>query len=486
MNMSDKAVRVVSHSVQNASKPTYEVDDTETKALTRRVLWKLDTRVLPPIAILYLCNFFDRSNVGNAKILGLEDDLHLTNHHYAVALSIFYVFYVVSDLPSNLFLKTATPRLWLPILAILWGIVVMCIGFVRNFAEFVVVRSLLGIFEGGLYPGSLLYLSMMYTKEELALRVGIFYSSASLSGAFGGLLASGLSHIPKTSVVDWKWRWIMIIEGILTILCGIGAIFLIPNSVETATFLTPTERSHASARLKASNYISGSLIEPERFQWSEVIRGILSPQLWLNATAYFAICCALYSFSLFLPSIIVSLGYSGSKAQLMTVPPYAVAAVTGTFVAFLSDRLRLRGVLVLFTLPLAVIGYAVIARVDSNSVKYGMTFLMAVGIYSSVPPILVWLLNNSAGHYKRATSGAMQLVIANCGGIVAAFLYPNDQKPVYYESHNIVMGCLCYAWVAVLLNILYCWKVNKDKVEGKYDKYIGYGDDRDPSFKMIL
>ncbi|KAF2815183.1 retrograde regulation protein 2 [Mytilinidion resinicola] len=418
-------------------------------------------RLLPPIAILYLCNFFDRSNVGNAKILGLEDDLHLTNHHYAVALSIFYVFYVVSDLPSNLFLKTATPRLWLPILAILWGIVVMCIGFVRNFAEFVVVRSLLGIFEGGLYPGSLLYLSMMYTKEELALRVGIFYSSASLSGAFGGLLASGLSHVPKTSIVDGKWRWIMIIEYILTILCGISAIFLIPNSVETASFLTPTERSHA------------------------IIRGILSPQLWLNATAYFAICCALYSFSLFLPSIIVSLGRSGSKAQLMTVPPYAVAAVTGTLVAFLSDRLRLRGVLVLFTLPLGVIGYAVIARVESASVKYGMTFLMAVGIYSSVPPILVWLLNNSAGHYKRATSGAMQLVIANCGGIVAAFLYPNDQKPVYYESHNVVMGCLCYAWLAVL-NVLYCLKVNKDKAEGKYDKYIGYGDDRDPSFKMIL
>jgi predicted MFS family arabinose efflux permease len=130
----------------------------------------------------------------------------------------------------------------------------------------------------------------------------------------------------------------------------------------------------------------------------------------------------------------------------MTVPPSAVAAVTGTFVAFLSDRIWLRGVLVLFTLPLAVIGYVVIARVDCNHVKYGMTFLMSAGIYSSVPPILVWLLNNSAGHYKRATSGAMQLVLENCGGIVGAFLYPNTEKPTYYKSHNVVMGCLIYAW----------------------------------------
>jgi hypothetical protein len=131
----------------------------------------------------------------------------------------------------------------------------------------------------------------------------------------------------------------------------------------------------------------------------------------------------------------------------MTVPPYAVAAMTATLYAFLSDRLRLRGVLSLFALPLGVIGYAVIARVESNSVKYRMTFLMGVGIYSSVPPILVWLLNNSAGHYKRATSGAMQLVLANFGGIVAAFLYPNSEKPLYYKSHNVAMGCLLAAWV---------------------------------------
>lgn len=162
------------------------------------------------MSIIYLCNFFDRSNVGNAKILGLESDLHLNNHQYAVGLAVFYVFYIVADVPSNLFLKRATPRIWLPLLALLWGVSVMCIGFVRNYAEFLVVRCLLGIFEGGLYPGSLLYLSTLYTREELTLRVGIFYSSASLSGAFGGLLATGLSNVPVTSIVNARWRWVRV------------------------------------------------------------------------------------------------------------------------------------------------------------------------------------------------------------------------------------------------------------------------------------
>jgi predicted MFS family arabinose efflux permease len=89
-------------------------------------------------------------------------------------------------------------------------------------------------------------------------------------------------------------------------------------------------------------------------------------------------------------------------------------------VAFVSDRLHLRGVVMLFTLPIAIIGYAVIANVDSPHIQYGMTFLMATGQYASVPCILVWMSNNSAGHYKRATTSALQLAIANCGGFVAS------------------------------------------------------------------
>jgi sugar phosphate permease len=165
-------------------------------------------RILPPLAILYLANFVDRSNVGNAKILGLATDLNMTNHQYATALSVFFVFYVVSELPSNLILKRMTPKFWLPFLVFITGIIVMCIGFVKTYAQFIVVRILLGIFEGGLYPGSLLFLSTLYTREELALRVGIFYSAASLSGAFGGLLARGLSAISATSTIHGSWRWV--------------------------------------------------------------------------------------------------------------------------------------------------------------------------------------------------------------------------------------------------------------------------------------
>lgn len=145
---------------------------------------------------------------------------------------------------------------------------------------------------------------------------------------------------------------------------------------------------------------------------------------------------------------------NANEVQLWSVIPYAVAAIlTGNypllciknlqtlilyfhsvFVAFLSDRLKLRGVVMLFSLPIAIIGYAVIANTDNPKVQYGMTFMMATGMYASVPCILVWMSNNSAGHYKRATTSAMQLAIANCGGFVASKYYFSQRFGDFFSN----------------------------------------------------
>ncbi|KAJ0415558.1 major facilitator superfamily domain-containing protein [Aspergillus carlsbadensis] len=459
------------------------------QTLTRRILFKLDTRILPILALLFLCSFLDRTNVGNAKILGLEDDLNITNDQYDIGLAVFYLFYILSEVPSNLIIKKASPKIWLPALTLVWGIFTMCLGFVRNFGSFVAVRVLLGIAEGGLLPGMVLYLSSFYRRGDLALRIGLFYTAASLSGAFGGLLARGLAEIGPRGGLE-GWRWIMIIEGLLTFVCGVSSYFGLPNSLETAPFLTEEERKFACERIRLDIPSAQGALEDEKdsFRWSEVRRGLLDPQMWFSATAYFAILSGLYSFGLFLPTIIDESGFASdaNQVQLWTVIPYAVAAGLTVVVAFLSDRLKLRGVLMLFTLPIAIAGYAAIGNISDAHIKYGMTFLMATGMYASVPCILVWNSNNSAGHYKRATTSGMQLAIANCGGFVATFIYPNEDKPQYHRGHTVVMSLLIFAWFMILLNVFYCAKVNRDKRNGKYAQYEGYNDDRDPNFKMVL
>ncbi|KAG5790213.1 hypothetical protein H9Q69_010713 [Fusarium xylarioides] len=217
--------------------------------LTRRVLFKTDTRVLPSLALLFLCSFLDRTNVGNAKIIGMEKDLGLTNLQYSQGLAVFYATNVFSELPSNLVLKKVSPRIWLPTLTVVWGIITMCLGFVRNFASFAAVRALLGVAEGGLLPGMVLYLSSIYTRGELALRIGIFYTAASLSGAFGGLLARGLAAIGPRGDLE-GWRWILIIEGLMTVAAGSIVFFTLPNNLTTARYFTPEEREWAVNRLE--------------------------------------------------------------------------------------------------------------------------------------------------------------------------------------------------------------------------------------------
>ncbi|KAI9053207.1 hypothetical protein LZ554_002174 [Drepanopeziza brunnea f. sp. 'monogermtubi'] len=465
--------------------------DSDTSAMTRRVLLKLDTRIIPVLAALFLCSFLDRTNAGNAKTYKLEHDLDMTDRQYDTGLAVFFATYIASEIPSNLVLKKISPRIWLPALTMAWGLVTMCLGFVRNYKEFVAVRAILGLCEGGLLPGMVLYLSSMYTRGEMALRLGLFYTSASLSGAFGGLLARGLTSIGDHGEQK-KWSWIFIIEGLLTVTVGFGAYFFLPNNVETAHFLSEKEQAFASSRLHMDrpSRLLGDESEHrhEQFEWSEVRRGVFDISTWLSALAYFGVLAGLYSFGLFLPTIIVELGYTANEAQLWSVIPYAVASVVTAAVALLSDRLKLRGTIMLFVLIPAIIGYAVIANISIAypKVKYGMTFLMATGLYASVPCVLVWNSNNSAGHYKRATTAALQLMIANSGGFVATFIYPNIDKPQFHKGHTVVLGLLVFAWFMVLSNVLYCRKVNQDKRAGKYDQYIGCGDDRDPEFLLVL
>ncbi|KAF2011164.1 MFS general substrate transporter [Aaosphaeria arxii CBS 175.79] len=449
--------------------------------LTRQVLWKLDVRLLPILALLFLCSFIDRTNVGNAKILGLEKDIHINDNQYAIGLCIFYATYIASELPSNLVIKKVTPKIWLPILTIVWGALTMCLGFVKGFGSFTAVRALLGVAEGGLLPGMVLYLSQFYQRTEFALRIGIFYTAASLSGAFGGLLARGLNSIGPAGGLE-GWRWIFIVEGLITVAVGVLSYFGLPNSIETAKFLTAEQRAHARNRLEEASRAH------EPFDWAEVRRGIFNLQVWLSACAYFCILCGLYSFGLFLPTIINNLKFASNpnQAQLWTVIPYAVAAVLTVLVAILSDKLALRGPLMLVTLPIAIIGYGVMSYSTNPKVQYGMTFMMATGMYASVPCILSWNSNNSAGHYKRATTSGLQLAIANCGGFVASFTYKKKEAPNFHKSHTIMLGLLCAAWLLVAANVAWCWKINRDKAMGKYAEWEGRGDDRDPEFKMVL
>jgi len=207
--------------------------------------------------------------------------------------------------------------------------------------------------------------------------------------------------------------------------------------------------------------------EQEKFEWMEARRGISDIQVWLSGISYLGLIVSLYSFSLFLPTIVAGLGFSGSEAQLRTVPPYVPATVLTIVVAFFADKLRWRGPFIMILMPITIIGYILIIAAKTNTARYAATFLIAAGVYPSAPCILSILPNNSAGHYKKATTVALQLAVANCGAFVATFIYTPDQAPLYHRAHSIVLGFVILSWVLITANVLYCLRENKARREGK-------------------
>lgn len=179
-----------------------------------------------------LC-FLDRTNVGNAKLEGMEYDLNMNGLKYNHALAILFPFYVLAEVPSNIILKRFRPSTWFTIIMVTWSTIMISMGFVRNYSELLVCRALLGFAEGGLYPGVTFLITMWYKRHECGFRMALFFSAATAAGAFGGLLARGISEMEGVGGYS-GWRWIFILEGLLTLCVASAAYWCIYDSPTTS------------------------------------------------------------------------------------------------------------------------------------------------------------------------------------------------------------------------------------------------------------
>ncbi|QRW22310.1 major facilitator superfamily transporter [Rhizoctonia solani] len=219
---------------------------------SKRLLSKLDRRILPWMAGLFLLSYLDRSNIGNARLDGLEKDLGLRGLQFNNALAIFYPFYVISEVPSNMMLKRTRASFWFAFLMVSWGTIMTLMGLVKNYTGLMIARSFLGIAEGGLFPGIAFYITLWYRRSETGSRMAIYYAAATVAGAFGGLLARGISEMRGVGGLE-GWSWIFILEGLLTIIVAAVAYFFIPDDPSTAHFLTSAERDEVIRRLDDDN-----------------------------------------------------------------------------------------------------------------------------------------------------------------------------------------------------------------------------------------
>ncbi|KAF9354938.1 hypothetical protein BGX26_007190 [Mortierella sp. AD094] len=404
----------------------------------RKVRWKVDKRLVPLLSLLYLCSFLDRTNIGNAKVANLEEDLNLRSGVYNVALSVFFIGYIIGEIPANMALKTVGPRIWIPIVMFCWGTVSVCMAAVSNGAGLIAARFFLGLAESGYAPGPVYIISLWYRRCEHALRVAVFFSAATVAGAFGGLLSYGISQLHGVGGLH-AWQWIFILEGLPTIICAIAAYFLLPDFPETSTFLTPEEKALTIKRLKI---VAGPATSTQ-FSWQQFQAVFKDWKIYCHMIIGFLHAIPLMSQALFVPSITLGFGFDHVTTQVMTAPIYAIACVCTILLGFSSDRLQERGYHATGALALAAIGYIllILTRELSIAAKYVSLVICTCGVYSFTPIMLSWPSSNIGGHTKKGVAIASIISFSQVGGIIAGQLYRNDDAP-HYVRGNTISACL--------------------------------------------
>ena len=435
-----------------AAAPLAEFAHIDEKKLVR----KIDMNLLPLFIVLYLLSFLDRGNIGNAKIEGLAEDLNLTGNEYNMCLMVFFLCYAVMEVPSNMILKRTPPNIYIPLTVVLFAVVMTCMGTVQNYAQLVATRALLGTFESALFPGISYILSRYYKKNELLIRQLIFFSAASMAGAFSGLLAAAISKMDGVGGYE-GWRWIFILEGLVTLIAGVVAFFTFPLFPAKAKFLTPQERLFVVHRVQFSSNAtgkasldesSGEILEKAplaeddtngRVHFWAVIKDW---QCWCQMLSYMGILLPLYAISLFTPTIIKTLGYTSTKTQLMSVPIYIVAAICAVAQGFASDYVGLRSPFLVLNFTCMAVGYIVCLTgnpITNGKGVYAGIYIAAIGIYPAIPMSIVWNANNLSGTYKRAIGIAFQIGVANFSGAFVSNFYRTQDAPYFRFGHGLVL-----------------------------------------------
>ncbi|KAL0956742.1 hypothetical protein HGRIS_002862 [Hohenbuehelia grisea] len=391
-----------------------------------------------------------------------------------------------SHFPRNIALKLFRPSRWIPTIMLAWGLVMTLMSLCHTYEGLIIARVFLGLTEAGLFPGITYYISLWYPRKEQAKRVAIFFSAATIAGAFGGLLAYGIERMEGIAGLH-GWQWIFCLEGIVTVLVAFASYFMMHDYPQTASFLKESEREHVVQMLKDdSNNLA------THFDMKFVWQAMSDYKTYVQIGIYIGLLIPVYAIALFTPTIVNELHFTAAQAQLLTIPPFVIGCFATILVGILSDKYHIRGPFIVGCCLVSLIGYLVLYTQTRPGVAYFGAILAAVGVYPTIAVDLAWAGGNAGGDVKRGVVLAMVIGIGNLGGICSSFVYIHP--PRFHVGHGTIMGWL---GLSILLSLFAMWdynRINKQKdlycdQEGidhsHHHKFTEVGDDS-PLFRYTL
>ncbi|KAI0156943.1 MFS general substrate transporter [Xylariaceae sp. FL1272] len=406
--------------------------------LEKRLVRRIDRRLMPMIILMYILNYIDRNNISQAKLAGLPEDLHLEGSQFQTAVSILFVGYLLMQVPSNLFLnKIGKPAIYLPICMIIWGVISASTAAVTNFGGLIAVRFFLGFVEAAYFPGCLYYLSCWYTRKELGLRTAFLYSGALISGAFSGLISAGVTANLSGARGYGAWQWLFMIEGAITIFISFIAVWVLPNFPKTTSWLSEEEKALATWRLEEDIGQADWVDEGQKSLWYGAKLAFADPKTYILMIILTGIVSS-GGVTNFLPAVVKTLGYNNVNTQLLTSPPYVLCVITTSLNAWHADKTGERFWHITGSLLVALVGFIVAATTTSIGPRYFAIIIMVPGVYGGFVVALAWISNTMPRPpAKRAAALAFINAVSNATSIYASYLYQDWMAPRYIIAFSV-------------------------------------------------
>ncbi|ORX52826.1 MFS general substrate transporter [Hesseltinella vesiculosa] len=491
-------------------------------ATEKKLLRKLDLRIIPWIFILYFLSVEDRINVGYSFTMNKQEghDLasvaHLTSQQNSIGLGLFYVAYIAFEVPSNLIMANVNPAYWIARIMITWSIVTGCMAAISQTWHFYLLRFLLGVFEAGFWPGIAYYTTLWYRPEEVSSRLGFTYLAGPLSGAFGGLISYLCQFIDGRGHL-YGFQWLFLIFGILSIIFGLLTPYVLPSTPDHCKrFLTEDERRMAKQRLiqgfPGNDSHQGTGVEEDskaggidtdafsrtssqqedmpadgktkkpsvsfkvklRRDLQNLKFQLTDYKVWLFCVLYFTPVMAATSLGYFLPKIVQEIGtYNSIQVSLMSIPPYIFGCVMVLVVTRLSDRCQDRGWFIITMCVVSFTGFVILTFAKPVGARYFGLMIVAGGTYPTVPLSMAWTANCKEGAVAIASATGIVSSMANFGALITTFAlysgWPVD-APNYTGSNMVVGSAMLLAAVSAVI-----LKIQLKRLNSKIDSGVAVG-----------
>jgi MFS family permease len=382
---------------------------------SERTYGKIAWRVIPYLFVCYLFNYLDRVNVGFAK-LQMLDDLRMSETVYGFGAGIFFVGYLACGLPSNLVLQRVGARRWTAIIMVVWGALSASLMFATGPLSFYCLRFLTGAAEAGFFPGIVLYLTRWFPAVRHGRVMTLFMAAIPVSGVFGGLISGWiLGHFSHGQGGLAGWQWLFLLEGVPTIVLGVGAWLFLSDGIDDARWLDPDERAALRTALaeddRAKNTDAADTL-------AAVVR---NPAIWRLGIIYFCAQSGVYAINFWLPSIIKGSGMTDATIiGALSAIPYLAATIFMIATGRSADRHDERRWHLAVPLGIGAAGLILASAFVGNTALalFGMT-LATMGALTSLP--LFWPLANRSLTAGAAAGG---VALINSTGQVAGFVSP--------------------------------------------------------------